>query len=335
MNRRTSQLIFALGLALATACSQKAPEPHAATPTDRVRNIDLPFARRSGDSLGSSAPLVLIAFDAIAIDGHDLVPLTRGAMTPAQSSPAAIPAIASAIPTGTNEVRVRMHTSTKLPTLLAVVVTLRERGVARIGFDVRKDALGENTGTLAVATLDARAPSTTAHVFDAPYSRAWDQIPEVWDDAFVACNGSEGSFNCSAVTDRLAFGGDAEIALFRRHNGVILDMRRFGMGGDIPAAEAFMNQQNDRRGGVRNRDRDREALPPATSASFGFRSESLSAEPMSPLAAVMRALTQAGPVGVRVSADANSDAGAVLSLIGAAFPDGVTAPAIMLDAQAR
>jgi hypothetical protein len=336
MHRRSLlSVLLASSFVLSVGCP-KAPEAAVTLPpNERVRNIDLPFSRRNGDALSAGAVLVLVAYDGVAIDGHDVVPLERGALRPPQATLVAIPAIVDAVPRGTTEVRLRMHAATKVSTLLAVVMSLRSRGVTRIGFDVRKDSLGEHTGTIVPAQLDARVASSEPHRFEPPYGRSWEQIPDVWDDAYVACSNSAGSFDCSPVTPNVAFGADAEVALFRRQNGVILDMRRFGFGNDVPEREHFMNQQNDRRAGVRDRDRDREAVPPATSASFGFRWESLSEDPESPIAKVMRAITAAGPLGVRISAVANDDAGAIVSLIGASFPEGIPAPAVMLDSQTR
>lgn len=323
------------GAFVAGGCKKEPEAPAVVPPNERVPNIELPLSRRSGDPVSTGAPLVLIAFDAINVGGRDVTPLNRGALTPVQDELAAIPAVQAAVPSGTTEVRIRMHASAKYGTLLAVLASLRAAGVTRIGFDVKKNSLGDETGTLVVASLEPRVATRESPTFQEPYARSWDTISEIWDDAFVACEGSAGSFDCSPVTDKLALGGDVEIGIFRRQGALILYFQRFGFGNDIPAAENFMNQQNTRTAGVRNRDRDREERPPATSASFGFRWESLNADPESPLAVVMRAATANGPVGVHIAADRNSEGGAILSVIGAAFPDGVTAPAIVLDTQSR
>lgn len=319
-------------LVLASACPKSEPEgPPAVPPNERVRNAELPFSRRAGDSLSASAKVVVVAYDGIAVDGHDVVPLTRGALTPAPTKPEPIPALAAAL-SGGGDVRIRLHTAAKHATLLSVIATLRSKGFTRIGFDVRKDSLGEQTGTLVPASLEVRERSNDAHAFAAPIGRTWEQLVELWDDAFVACGESDGSFDCSAVTDKVAFGGDGEIQIFRRQNGVILSLRRFGTGGDIAEGEAFMQQQNDRRSGMRDRDADRAAAPPAVLASFGYRWQSLAAEPDSPLAKVMRQAVLAGPVGLRITLDENSDAGALVTVIGSAFPEGLEPPHVMTDA---
>ncbi len=331
------RLLWLLVVALAcAACSGSTEEAPALPPPDeRVRDIDLPLSRRANDRAGDDAVPVLIAIDAIAIGGTEVATLTRGALTPAPRAPTPVAALTAAVPAGKTEARIRMHQATHLATLLTVVASLREKGIERFAFDVRRDALASATGAFVVERLEARAPSTEPHRFDPPYARAWDTVTEVWDDAYVACSTSEGSFDCSPVPPQIAFGGDVDIAIFRRQNGVILDFRRFGMGNDVTAREAFLAQQNTRTEGTRNRDADREAIPPATLASFGFRWASLSADPEAPIAKVMRELTRNEPVGVRVSADPTSEAGAIVTLLGAAFPEGVRAPAVVLDAQPR
>lgn len=334
----TVLLVATLCLPGLLACKGDSDEaPAAPLPTERVRNIDLPLSRRNSDALPPNAAEVLLAYDAIAVDGQDVAPLTRGALTPAPTSPEPIPALAAALPAGKSAAHVRMHQAVRYGTLLSVIATLRSKGIERIAFDVRKDSLASATGILVFERVDARAPSREPQHFDPPYGREWDLITELWDDAYVACTGSPGSFDCSAVPQaaQIAFGGEAEIALFRRQNGIILDFRRFGMGNDLPPQAGFLEQQNTRTGRERDRDADRAAAPPATLASFGFRWESLSAEPNAPIATVMRELTRSGPVGVRISADRGSEAGAVVSLVGASFPEGVPAPALMLDAQPR
>jgi len=320
----------ALLLSVAAACS-KAPDAPAVVPaTDRVRNIDLPSARRSGDSLGSSAVAVLIAFDAIAVDDHDVTPLTRGALAAGSADASPISALAAAIPSGRTEARIRMHSATKYATLLAVVATLRSKGITKIGFEVRTDALGSTTGILVPASLDARPASSEPYGFAEPFGRAWDALTESWDDAYVACSSSAGSFDCSAVPTAISYGGDGEIAIFKRQAAVILDFNRFNAGAQ-EAAPNELQLMRDRSGRAERRAED--ARPPANHGSFGFRWESTAAEPESPLATVMKAIAGGAPLGVRVSSDANSDAGSVVSLIGSTFPNGVAAPAIMLDAQ--
>lgn len=331
-------LLVSLSLSGLAACKGEGDAaPATPSPTERVRNIDLPLSRRNADTLNSDAVDVLIAFDAIAIDGHDVATLNRGGLTPAPTRPEPIAALAAAIPAGKQAAHLRMHQAVRYATLLSVIATLNEKGIHRVGFDVRRDSLASATGVFVFDHVDVRPPSREPQHFDPPYGREWDAMTELWDDAFVACSASPGSFDCSPVPQaaQIAFGGEAEIALFRRQNGIILDFRRFGMGNDLPAQAGFLEQQNSRNARERDRDADRAANPPASLASFGFRWESLSAEPNAPIATIMRELTRNGPVGVRVSADASSEAGAVVSLVGASFPEGVPAPALMLDAQAR
>lgn len=299
---------------------------------ERVRPIDLPLTRRTSDSIGSSAVAVLVAFDAIAIDNHDVVPLTRGALPAGTADAAPLAALANAIPAGRTEAKVRMHSAAKYATMLVVVATLRSKGITRIGFEVRTDSLGGTTGVLVPAALDARPASSTPHSFAEPYGRTWDALTESWDDAFVACSGSPGSFDCSAVPTNVSYGGDGEIAIFRRQSGVILDFHRFNAGAQEAAADP-LDLMRDRSGRARRRAED--PLPAANHASFGFRYESTAAEPEAPLATVMKAIAAGAPVGVRISADGGSEAGAVLAVIGSTFPNGVAAPAIMLDAQRR
>lgn len=323
-------LVASLGLG---ACSKDAPEAPAVVPAEeRVRPIDLPSSRRSSDAIGSGAVAVLVAFDAIAIDGRDVLPLNRGALPAGTGDAAELPALAAALPAGRTEAHVRLHAATKFATLLSLVATLRGKGFERIGFDVRTDAMAEHTGVFVPLSIDARPASSEHFAFPEPFGRGWDVLTESWDDAYVACSGSPGSFDCSAVTENVAFGGDGEIALFRRGNGIILDFHRFNVG----AQEGPPNPLDlmvGRNGRSRRRPTDAEA--PASLASFGFRWESTTADPESPLATVMKAIAGDQPLGIRVSADANSDAGQIVTLVGSAFPNGVAAPAILLDAQRR
>ena len=328
------RILLALVLAspFALACSKEPEQPATIPASERVRAIDLPVSRRGGDSIGSSAVNVLVAYDAIAVDDHDVLPLTRGALPAGSADAAPIAALANAIPNGRTEARVRMHSATKYATLLSVIASLRSKGVTRIGFDVRTDALGADTGLLVPAVIDVRAATTEPHAFAEPYGRTWDALTEAWDDAYVACSGAEGSFDCSAVPTAASYGGDGEISIFRRQSGVIVDFRRFNAG--VQEAEANpLDLMVDRSGRARRSADD--PRPAANRASFGFRWESTSATPESPIATLMKAVANGTPVGVRISADAGSEGGSVLGLIGSTFPNDVGAPAVMLDSQRR
>ena len=216
-------------------------------------------------------------------DGHDVVPLTRGALPAGTGDAAKLPALAAAIPSGRTEAHLRMHAATKFATLLSVIATLRDKGIERIGFDVRTDSMGENVGVLVPLSIDAR-PATSEHfAFPEPFGRGWDALTEAWDDAYVACSGSPGSFDCSPVTQNVAYGGDGEIALFRRGNGVILDFHRFNVGAQEGPSNP-LDLMVGRNG--RSRRSPHDAEPPASLASFGFRWESTAADPESPLATV-------------------------------------------------
>lgn len=319
-------LVVLFGLVL-FACGGEEPAAQPAAPEPIVRPVDLPVTKRHAGRPNAQAAVVEISPTAIALDGYQIVGLVGGRIPDDELRGGVLFDLQfRARGLASKGVVIRMHTLTRYDVMLAVLRGLAE--VPNVGFAVRA-GMSPEMGLLTVGRFEVREPSDAPIENEGAMQHTWAEVVGLWDEMHSRCEGEFG-FQCDVKPERIAEGGNAEIALFTQQDAFVIDFRRFGTEDPPPPPVELLPPQRDADGEMRDAPRP----PPATRATFFFtRGATQQAE--SPLALTLRPLCQAQACGVRVTAPASQTAGQVLILIGAAFPDGFAPPRVVLETGTR
>lgn len=323
-------VVVSCGLA---ACGSK--DDAVAVPVDIVGILELPTAHRGSPSAPSGAARIDIGTSELRVDGHSVATLTMGSLAPADVAAGAIPKLRAAL-TGSRATAVLYtHSATPYGTTVAVLKTLRDAGVRNAVFAVRRVAPPPTKGapppspTLTASFLELRDYQVIAETDDeVPFPGisplAWADVCAQWEAIKSACSMSS-TADCMYKPDTLAVGGNAKITLRSRGDGVKVEFVRVGAPPDAPPPApvqmiAGVPPPPPGEGEV-------VPVPPATEASFTLRSGTTT-ENDSPVSAMMRNVCGSRACGVVVVSDPEQMTMRVLSLIGAAFPEGSAPPTV-------
>jgi len=225
----------------------------------------------------------------------------------------------------------RILGSTPWRTTMLVLSTLKATRVTDLSFMTRQGT-GTEIGYLNLSHWDIREESEEFHEPPAAYTRAWDELGDVWEEMYTACR--EGPYvDCAFKASNIAEDGKMHIELFARGNAVKIELHRFGAPDPAPAAPAHDTFLD----GIAPPEGEEEAqMPPAVTAAFTWRYQATtpSAGEENIVAKTLRPLCGAQPCGALVEAEAQTPTMRVLSFIGAAFPNGTDEPYLMFQVPA-
>lgn len=236
-------------------------------------------------------------------------------------------AIESAV-AGKSAVVLAVHAATPYRVLSEVLSFVQESGVNQVSFLVRGP--GGEAGQLAPAsvTLVDNEPDegTSAGAIGAAVGHSWDNFVTRWETIEGACRRGK-SASCARRPDEVASGGELKLVLSAVDEGHTVGFYRLG--------EPLPERSPPRRGGKRalavtDPVAELENEPPAATALFQWRAHEATASP-SPISATVGPVCGAETCRVVVRAGAATLAARVLSLLGAAFPDGKPAPVVLFE----
>jgi hypothetical protein len=313
-------IVCTLSALLWAACGGEEIKPDSA-PILGV--LELPIAHRFGGSEPPNAARVEVSPSEIRVDGETLIKLENGKVPAAEQSGHTLPKLKAKL-AGKSALAVSTHAATPYATLARVLNTGLEASARTFAFKVRKPGSNTETGWLTVSANQFTKSSEDA-AFGEEQLVPWDSFVAVWEDAITACQGGERG-DCGFRPAAKAQGGKLDMMLRVRGTGLAIRMRQTGA--PPPAApEPTKKPKVEMMEGLAAQPTaaEEEALAPSTEHVFTLRADQATATP-SPVSGIVKPVCSAQTCAVVVDAEGISMSGRVLSLLGAAFPDGTPEP---------
>jgi biopolymer transport protein ExbD len=325
----------ALLAAVAIGCGKEEPPPPTGPVVAPIGVLELPVSLRSGDQGPSGNYKLELSPGGIRLEDNALMALDNGNVPADQVQNGIIPTLKAALTGGRARIALSVNASLPYQTAALVLNTAAAAGIRNASFQVRKPGgAGANIGWMSVDNF-AMTAKTDLEVKSASVApRPWDDFAKSWEPIYDACRGAR-TGSCAYVQTNVAQGGNLKIVLHASGHGVNINFFRVGIDPESLAAEVATREADIARkkrdfldGRMKQMDLEAELLKaeePASQALFQFRSEEALNGP-SALSATLRPLCGTSACSAVISADANTLMVRVVSLIGAAFPDG-TPPA--------
>lgn len=324
----------------AWGCKKEEPLAPAGPVVPPIGVLELPVSLRTGDQGPSGNYKVELSPGGIRVDENAVMALDNGNVPAGQVQDGVIGVLKSAFSGGRARIAVSVNASLPYQTLAQVLNTAAAAGVRNASFQVRKPGgSGTTTGWLSADNF-AMTPKTDLEVKFANVAvRPWDDFTKSWQEIHDACRMSR-SGSCAYVQNNPATGGNLKIVLHSSGKGVNVNFFRVGFSAEQLAEESQKREAaiNEKKrafldGRMKQMDLEAELLKaeePASQALFQFRQDEALAAP-SAISGTLRQLCGTSACGAVVSADPQTLSVRVVSLIGAAFPDGTPPPSLAFE----
>lgn len=322
---RTLRVLLAcsLGLSVFVACDDE-PEVPEESPDPVVGIMELPISFRH-DSAPQNPLRIEASPTKLRVDGHTILELEGGRVPDAEVAGTMINALKTAIEgaPARGAAALRLHANIPYRTTALIFGTLKASNIREAAVEVRRGATTD-TGYLKLGGFDVREESDEWVTFDGSFQRRWDELEPQWEDMYTSCR--EGPYvDCAFKANKVAEGGNMQITLFARGNGVKVELHQFG------AEEQPEAQPVELLEGITPPPGSEEDVEePVTTAAFTWRFQVTTTED-SALSATTRPLCGSAACGAVVTAEAQTPTMRVMSFIGAAFPNGSPAPNLMFQ----
>jgi biopolymer transport protein ExbD len=336
------------------ACGGDKPASEAAASGPIVGVLELPISLRTGGAAPADFHDVEISPTEVHVAGLPVITLASGAVTPADRQGAALPKLSAAL-SKTPHARLALAVAAAVPydTVSLVLATAKAAGVRSVAFKVRPHGGGSTTGWLTLDALDVGPKSKTdqAVAFEGLAVRPWSDFANKWDDVQSACRASP-TGSCAFKPSKVAEGGDLKIVLHSAGQGVNVDFFRIGDPPPEAAAPAAppekpgklskASKASKKKAGKKHKPElidgvkatdvvaEVEEAPPATEALFQFRAQEAVTSP-SAVSETLKPVCGSASCGVVVQAEKATLFVRMLSLLGAAFPDGTPTPRVVFE----
>jgi biopolymer transport protein ExbD len=324
-----SFLVLSLVTSLA-ACGEKKDE--AAPPSGPIVGVlELPVSLRTSAPAPADAHDLEISPTEIHVAGQPVMMLANGVVAASDRQGNELPKLAAALKTPMRS-RIALSASAQVPyeTVVLVLQTAKSNGIRGVSFKVRPPGGSTTTGFLELDDFQVQPKSKSDEEvqLQSVAVRPWSDFVTRWEEVQTGCRGAM-SGSCAFKPEKVAEGGNLKIILHTAGQGVNVDFFRVG----APPPEAEKPKEKVKMiEGVKAMDivADVEQAPPATEASFQFRATEALANP-SPVSATVKPVCGTSACGVFVTAEKTTLLVRVVSLLGAAFPDGTPAPIVAFE----
>jgi hypothetical protein len=322
-----------------------------------VGALELPISLRSKASAPAGAGEIEISPTELHFASHPVLTLTAAAVGAADRAGAhgdQIPKLAAALSGGPHSAII-MTVASGIPyeTVALVLSTAKAAGARSVAFQVRPPG-GTSSGYLALDSLDVRPKAKNYDEIDVPGAskRPWGDFVSQWEAVQNGCRGSQ-TGSCAFKPESVADGGDLKIVLHSAGQGVNVEFFRIGPPVEAAPPKEEATTAKGKKGKAKGakvaksgkkkkvemldgvpapKDVVDEALnaPPATEALFQFRAQEAVTSP-SAVTETIKPVCGATPCTVVVTAEKATLFVRVISLLGAAFPDGVPTPRVVFE----
>jgi hypothetical protein len=318
------------------ACGEEAPPPEIDT-TPIVGTLEVPISHRHDGTAPSDALRIEANQAELRLGSQTIYTLERGRIPSSEiteSGPTKLQTAIAGSP-ARGRASILAHGLVGYGTIARSVQALLGAGYREISFAVRPlSTTGAPPTAVSWLSLSAPqvAPPGPAPVDPATYGgtqRPWRDFTSTWEEVYQACRAGR-YVDCDPAPLATPEDGSLQVVLWARGQGMQIRFNRVGAPPpEDPAAAAAAGPamiegvQAERAGAG-------EEVPPtpAVTGAFSFRAEVATAED-SAISAAMRPVCGAGACQVVIEADETTPIMRVISLLGAAFPDGSTPPQVI------
>jgi hypothetical protein len=310
--------------ALSAGCGESEAAKTEAAPILGV--LELPLANRHGGSAPAGAARVEVSPGEIRVEGETVVKLENGKVPPAEAAGYVLPKLKDKLG-GKSALALSVHAAVPYATLARVMQSGFEAGAKELAFQVRKPGTQKDTGWLTIRQN---------HFTDTPENGKfaesellpWDSFAKRWDESLSACQAASRS-DCGYAPLAKAEGGKLDMMLRVRGSGLALRMRQAGVpDAGLKPADKPKKPKVEMLDGIKGAPQAEEAPPePSTEHVFTLRSDAATATP-SPISGITNPVCGSQSCPVVLDAEGISMTVHVLSLLGAAFPDGTPEPKV-------
>ena len=333
-----------------SACGGDKPAEETPPPSGPIVSVlELPVTLRSQGTAPSDAANVEISTNEIHVGGQSVINLASGYVPEAERQSGQIPKLAKALSAGPHgAVSLAVASGVPYETVLLALATAKSAGVGKVAFQVRAPS-ATTAGHLVIDAFDVK-PKTNSEAnqtFAGLSPRPWTDFSTQWDAVGNACKSSP-TGSCAYKPEKVADGGELKIVLHAAGQGVNVGYFRIG---PLPEASETAEPEKAAKGGKKKKATKKrgkkvemidgvpapkdvvdEALnaPPATEALFQFRAQEAVANP-SAISATIKPVCGTSACGVVTQSEKATPFVRVISLLGAAFPDGTTAPQVVFE----
>jgi biopolymer transport protein ExbD len=326
-------------LAIALGCGGKSAEQEQAPLPPALGVLELPVSLRTGDPAPSDGRKVDVNMTEVRVDDKLVLKLDNGKVPAAEQQDGVLPKLKAALQTPAHA-RIALHAHASLPyeTAALVLNSASSAGMHQLSLQVRKSGGSTDTGWLSISSFQMAPRTYDEVVIQSVDPHKWDDFAKAWQAMHDACRSSQTGI-CPYVENSVATGGNLKIVLFASGSGVNVNFYRVGLSPEELVAEeqkrkaSLAAHKEDFLQGRKGKSELEQELTegePATQALFQFRAREAT-DPPSVLTEVMRPLCGPKACGAVVSADGNTLMVRVVSLIGAAFPDGAAPPSLAFE----
>ena len=291
-----------------------------------VGTLELPISHRNAAAEPGGAASIEIGTGEIRLAGETVVTLENGKVPAAELSGNVIPKLKAKL-AGKRGLALTVYAASPYATLLRVIESGFEAGAKELAFRVRKPGSNTQTGWLTVHESHI-APSADDSKFADVALLPWEKFTGGWEESLDACSSGMRGGDCGYRPIAKATGGKLDLMLRVRGPGVAL---RFRQTGAPPAPEAPKKPKAELLEGIKGAKQaaaaEEEPPPePATEHVFTLRADQTAELPSSPISAITRPVCGSVSCAAVLESEGISMSGTVISLIGAAFPDGAPEP---------
>ncbi|MEY4581181.1 MAG: hypothetical protein RL701_5884 [Pseudomonadota bacterium] len=344
--------LIVCALAACGGAEKQAPDT-AAAPI--VAGPELPVALRAGTPLPNGAVVVEVTTAAVQFAQKPLLTLNAGAFAPADRQGNEVPKLIAALKAGPHSA-VGVSSSALVPydTLAVILASIQAAGATSVGIQVRAPSSVQASGYLALDGISFRAPMrrNEADAIPGVATRPWSDFTAHWEEIQAAC-GRARTGSCTPKPEKIAEGGELKIVLHAAGQGVNVEFFRVGPLPEAAAPEtekpakgkgkaAASKVRKDKKKSKKHpelidgvkaspdiADEIENALP-ATEALFQFRAQEALTAP-SAISDLLKPVCGATACGVVVQAEKATTLVRVISLLGAAFPEGMPVPHVVFE----